>query len=182
MKRTLLLAAALASLGWIATARAADPAPDPRLARAKAAAESLRDQLLATVQGAMSTSGPAASLSVCRLAAPALTTAAERPDLKIGRTASRLRNPDNAPRPWVAPLLQQLEKQAPAERRPLTTTLPDGSLGVVLPIVMGKPCLACHGVDVAADVRAALAVAYPKDAALGFREGDLRGAFWVEAR
>jgi hypothetical protein len=102
--------------------------------------------------------------------------------LTIGRTSARLRNRDNAPRAWVKPLLDDLVKARPEDRGPRTVDLDDGGLGVVLPIATGRPCLQCHGVDVADDVKTAIARRYPRDEATGFREGDLRGVFWVEVR
>jgi hypothetical protein len=59
---------------------------------------------------------------------------------------------------------------------------PAGELGVLMPIRVLPPCLACHGVEDAlqAAVRAALAEGYPEDQATGFADGDLRGWFWVE--
>ncbi|MDT4883752.1 hypothetical protein FQZ97_1198250 [compost metagenome] len=41
-------------------------------------------------------------------------------------------------------------------------------------------CLACHGTQMAPQVRAAIAAHYPDDAATGFAVGDLRGGLWVE--
>ncbi len=158
------------------------PAPDPRFARAKAAAESLRAQLLAAVEAAVDARGVAGAVDVCRTTAPTLTAAAQTATLTIGRTSARLRNGDNAPRAWVQPLLEELVKARPELRGARTTLLPDGALGVVLPIPAGPPCLKCHGVDVAPDVKAAIARHYPNDQATGFREGDLRGVFWVEVR
>jgi hypothetical protein len=158
------------------------PSKDPRVARAQAAAEALRQQLLTAVQGAIAARGVAGAVDVCHATAPALTAAASTPTLTIGRTSARLRNTDNAPRAWVQPLLDDLVKARVDERGPRTVVLDDGALGVVLPIAAGKLCLQCHGVDVAADVKAAIAARYPKDEATGFREGDLRGVFWVEVR
>ncbi len=152
------------------------------MARARAAAESLRGQLLSAVEAAVAARGVAGAVDVCRTAAPALTAVASTPSLTIGRTSVRLRNPANAARPWVQPLLDDLMKARPEERGPRTVVLDGDALGVVLPIATGRPCLQCHGVDVAPDVRAALAKHYPKDQATGFREGDLRGVFWVEVR
>ncbi len=160
----------------------APPAPDPRVARAKAAAESLRAQLLSALESAIAARGVVGAVDVCHSAAPALTAAATTTTLTIGRTSARLRSPDNAPRLWVRPLLDELSKARPEDRGPRTVALDDGALGVVLPIATGRPCLQCHGVDVAPAVKAALAAHYPKDEATGFREGDLRGVFWVEVR
>jgi hypothetical protein len=51
----------------------------------------------------------------------------------------------------------------------------------VRPIVIAKPCLACHGdpAQMAPAVRDLIASRYPADQATGYKEGDLRGAFSV---
>ena len=41
-------------------------------------------------------------------------------------------------------------------------------------------CVACHGTEVAPEVRATILAHYPDDGATGFSLGDLRGALWVE--
>jgi hypothetical protein len=68
----------------------------------------------------------------------------------------------------------------PAEPRLTANT--EGSLGVTLPITLAANCLACHGSPDTIDpvVKAALAAKYPKDQATGFKEGDIRGWFWVK--
>ena len=53
-------------------------------------------------------------------------------------------------------------------------------IGVLRPIGTAPLCLTCHGPALAPEVREALAAKYPKDAARGFREGDLRGLLWAE--
>jgi hypothetical protein len=40
-----------------------------------------------------------------------------------------------------------------------------------------KPCLACHGKEIAPKVAARLAELYPEDAATGYSAGEIRGAF-----
>jgi hypothetical protein len=169
------------------TAPPAPPAPpavpsDPRFVRARTAAEELKRQLTGAVEAAVAAGGAAGAIDVCATTAPTLTAALSGSTLTIGRSSARLRNPANAPRPWVQPLLAELERVPAPQRGPRTVELPDHTLGVVLPIVTGKLCLQCHGTDVAPDVRAALERRYPKDQATGYREGDLRGVFWVEAR
>ncbi len=44
-------------------------------------------------------------------------------------------------------------------------------------IPVGEMCLTCHGTDVRTDVKAEIARLYPEDKALGFKLGELRGAF-----
>jgi hypothetical protein len=54
----------------------------------------------------------------------------------------------------------------------------DGRQRLAAPILVGAPCLACHG-DPASQpeaLRAALRASYPQDAATGYRAGELRGA------
>lgn len=46
-------------------------------------------------------------------------------------------------------------------------------------IPTGGVCLACHGSDIAPEVKAAIAAAYPQDQATGFKMGQLRGAFSI---
>ena len=45
------------------------------------------------------------------------------------------------------------------------------------PIMTQENCLACHGTNVAQDVKAEIARTYIDDKALGFSIGELRGAF-----
>jgi hypothetical protein len=55
-------------------------------------------------------------------------------------------------------------------------------LGALLPIHLKEQCVTCHGPaeSIADDVREKLLELYPHDRAVGFKEGDLRGWFWVE--
>ena len=88
----------------------------------------------------------------------------------------RLRNAKNVPPEWAAQLVE------PQTITPSFVDLPDGHLGAFLPINLKAQCLACHGNEdeIAGDVRSVLAELYPDDRATGFREGELRGWFWVD--
>ncbi|MEN9796632.1 MAG: hypothetical protein RL653_328 [Pseudomonadota bacterium] len=151
-----------------------------QLARAKSAAEGLRDALQGQLAAALASGGPAAAVEVCASVAPGLAKAHSRDGVVVGRTGTRLRNPGNAAPAWARPLLEALGEAPPEARGVRTTKLPGGRLGVVLPISTGKPCLQCHGTEVSEPVREVLGQRYPADAATGYREGELRGAFWVE--
>jgi Protein of unknown function (DUF3365) len=52
----------------------------------------------------------------------------------------------------------------------------------VRPIVEQPQCAACHGPEptIALPVLTAIRNRYPADRAVGFKDGDLRGWFWVE--
>jgi hypothetical protein len=153
------------------------PAQHAQLDRALAA----RDQLAATLMGELKSElevgGPSGAVAVCRDMAPMIAEhVADDHGLAIGRTSHRLRNPDNLAPAWAESAVDDL---ADATRY---FSGPAGELGVLLPIKLGAPCLACHGPAESMDegVRAALAQSYPDDRATDFAEGDLRGWFWVE--
>jgi len=46
-------------------------------------------------------------------------------------------------------------------------------------IPMAANCLQCHGTEISPAVSAKLTELYPQDKAVGYKEGDLRGAFVV---
>ena len=133
--------------------------------------------LLERVTSTVAASGPASAIHVCREAAPEIASStADAHGVHIGRTSWKLRNPENRAPAWAEALLAD----RPEEER--LAVAPDGRLGVTLPIRLAEGCLACHGApeSLAAEVKDALAEAYPHDEATGFRAGDLRGWFWVE--
>lgn len=123
--------------------------------------------------------GPVEAISACRVRAPEIADTLSRDGVRVGRSSQRLRNPANAPPPWVAPILDSYVAD-PAKRAPATVSLPDDRIGYVEPIRLQAACLACHGEVLAPDVAARIHELYPEDRAVGFRVGDLRGVFWIE--
>ena len=57
----------------------------------------------------------------------------------------------------------------------------DGQARFAKAIPMGKPCMTCHGPNVAPEIKSTLAKLYPDDKAIGFEPGQLRGIFSVIA-
>jgi len=45
-----------------------------------------------------------------------------------------------------------------------------------------KPCATCHGTNVDPDLRAEILERYPEDKAVGFKPGEIRGAFTLSRR
>lgn len=153
------------------------PAQQAQEAAASNAREALFNALMARVQEAMEAGGPEGAIDACKVDAPLLTAAAvEDHGIAIGRTSFLLRNPENQPPGWAA--------EAVAARRdtPAYFQAADGRLGVLLPIRLQAQCTVCHGAsgEIPAAVLARIAEAYPKDEAVGFAEGDLRGYFHIE--
>lgn len=146
-------------------------------ARADNARSAMFDALFARLSSAIQAHGAAGAIEVCATEAPRIAaTVAEEHEVRIGRTALRLRNPDNTAPVWADMILPE----DPTE----TVVMKDraGRLGVLTPIHLKTTCLQCHGPreDLAPDVIDELRRRYPLDEATGFAVGDLRGWFWVE--
>ncbi len=157
---------------------ATGPARAAALAAAKKAASNLKGTLLARVKRAMKQGGATGAVQVCSQQALELTAKVARDHgVRLGRTATRLRNPENAPPAWMKPILAK----EGGLKGPQVVELPTG-YGVALPIKTAKACLRCHGDEGSLDpkLRAKLKELYPDDAATGFKQGDLRGWVWVE--
>ena len=123
--------------------------------------------------------GPEQAIRVCRLEAPRIASALSTEDVRVGRTSHKLRNPRNAPKPWMVPLLAEYRAN-PKQAQPRAVALENRRVGYAEPIFVQPPCLTCHGDDIPQPVRERLAELYPEDRATGFRSGDFRGMFWAE--
>ncbi len=159
----------------------ADPAKsggrDKRFAAATRAKDALFEALSGRLMEVLQSEGPVAAINFCSQEASAIAaTVSTEQGVEIGRTSFKLRNPNNAPREWVKPFVEQRVDT------PQHVALENGKLGVVFPIHLNVKCLMCHGGpdEMLDNVKPELARLYPNDQATGFKQGDLRGWFWVE--
>jgi hypothetical protein len=162
---------------------AASPAEDSagtRDASQRVAAQA-KDALFAALSSrlmeVLQSQGPAAAIEVCSQEAVEIAQqVGQEHGVEIGRTSFKLRNPANAPRDWVQPYVEQRIES------PQSLTLENGNHGALFPIRLDVKCLICHGGpdDMLEQVSEELAKRYPNDQATGFKQGDLRGWFWVE--
>ena len=148
------------------------------MARAQENLLPFKQELKAALVGALA-EGAESSIQVCREQAPAIAASVGEAGVTMGRTSHRLRNPDNAPEPWMEPLLAAyLENSEKAE--PQAVDLGGGTFGYVEPIYIESFCLSCHGITIAPEVEARIQELYPQDQARGFRVDDFRGMFWIK--
>ncbi|MCS6987512.1 MAG: DUF3365 domain-containing protein [Sphingomonadaceae bacterium] len=158
----------------------AAPAPPPEaLARSRAAADAFLAELRQALDAALSAGGPAAAVEACAAIAPALAQIhSERSGLAVRRVALRVRNPASVPDAFERQALERLAEapMAPDGRQAEIFAETEGEFRYLRAIPTQGPCLLCHGPAVAPEVRAAIAQHYPHDQAMGFREGELRGA------
>jgi len=162
--------------------REAPAAFSAAIARADAAIKEVKLQHGTHLNREMKNGGAPAAIGVCSQEARAITAKlSEGPDINIGRTSHRLRNPENRPPPWLASFVDDLEGKRASEVDAHVFDL-GNRVGVVRPIPTARICTKCHGnaseLDPAAT--APLREAYPDDRATGFELGDVRGVFWVE--
>ena len=131
--------------------------------------------------------GPAGAIEVCAKEAPQIISRIERErDVSIKRTSLNVRNPQNAPDPKEKELLEKLALSHKAGD-PLptgVTSFPDNQRRFYKTIAVEQVCLKCHGdaTTMSDQVRKAIAVSYPDDKAIGYKEGDFRGIISVTVR
>jgi hypothetical protein len=123
--------------------------------------------------------GPSSAVAACRVEAPKLAEAASTGGVRVGRTSTKLRNPSNAPKPWMVPILERYES-APEEREPTAVPIDAKTVGYVEPIYVQPLCVTCHGQAIDPQLQKTLDDLYPDDQAKGYAPGDLRGVFWAE--
>jgi hypothetical protein len=181
----------LSVLLFSACAKSGVAAPrDEDLQAARAAAQQLGVALKSRLVEAMSSQGPIAAVEVCALEVSQIASGiADATEYEVSRTALRVRNPSNAPDAWER---EQLEKfiaaaDSGADPRMLEAAILAKVDGVTVfrwmkPIIMEAQCAACHGASVAPEIKQKINEYYPDDAATGFREGEIRGAFSVSKR
>lgn len=181
MTRPILLVGVIVVAGCARTPPPSTPSPsDEKVARAaKAALAPFKAALKQALDGALAVS-PDDAVDVCAERAPELARAASHGGVTVGRSAARLRNANNAPRLWLAPLFDELAKAPSGSDASRVVSLPGGGHGYAEAIWTGDKCLMCHGDAIAPALEARLSARYPDDKARGFQKGDLRGVFWAE--
>jgi hypothetical protein len=152
--------------------------PTTELARGAALLAPFKANLQQALRAGLA-EGAVEAVGACRIRAPEIAGNLSRDGVRVGRSSHRLRNPANAPPDWVKPLLDEYAAD-PSDRKPKSQALSEGRVGYVEPIATQPLCLTCHGDGLEPDLAARITSLYPKDEAVGFRAGDLRGVFWAE--
>lgn len=139
-----------------------------------------QQQLMTTIKAAMQAGGPLKAVEVCQLQAPLIASQHSQAPWRVGRTSLQVRNPANAADAWEQQILRQFAQRA-AAGEPLAgmqhSAVVDGEVRVMQAIVVGEPCLACHGKALKPELATLLDQRYPHDQARGYELGALRGAF-----
>jgi len=157
------------------------------VAASRATAKEFMQTLKKELQAGMQEGGPINAVSVCNLTAPGIAnTYSVRNGWEVGRTSLKARNPGNTPDAWERSVLESFEKRKHAGEDPMKMEFyevvkQDGSnkLRYMKAIPTAEVCLACHGEQVDSVTKTRLEMLYPHDQAMGYKTGDIRGAFSI---
>lgn len=155
---------------------------------AKSAVQSLGGTLQGELQKAMKSGGPVNALSVCNTRAPEIAGAVSAEhNLQVSRVSLKNRNPEmGKANTWQVKVLEEFESRKAGGEEAMTLTYSEvvehggqQEFRFMKAIPTAKLCLTCHGTDISPAVQKKLTELYPQDTAVGYKEGDLRGAFVV---
>lgn len=143
------------------------------------------DTLSHALVQAMAAGGPEAAINLCNVKAPEITGLYWTADVKINRTALRVRNAANKPTTAEMEILEKYRQLAEKgdSLKPVLMQTEDGVHHYYKPILLKPMCLSCHGMpdkEIAAATLNAISAKYPLDMATGFTTGSLRGIWHVQ--
>jgi hypothetical protein len=158
-----------------------------RVDASRKVAASFASTLKAELETALAASGPIGSIAICNVAAPRIAKEqSEAHGWHVGRTSLKTRNPANAADPWEQEVLQRFDARRAAGEDPTGieewAVVNAGSERVfryMKAIPTATPCLACHGETIAPELATTIGALYPQDTAVGYRLGQIRGAFSI---
>ena len=159
----------------------------PAVEDSRATVREFMQTLKQELQTGMQAGGPVNAINVCNLSAPGIAnTYSVRKGWIVSRTSLKIRNPDNTPDAWERAVLESFEQRKRAGENPATMEFHEVvktngmlELRYMKAIPTAKLCLACHGEQVDSTVTTRLEKLYPHDKALGYKAGDIRGAFTI---
>ncbi|PIK16412.1 DUF3365 domain-containing protein [Halobacteriovorax sp. JY17] len=122
---------------------------------------------------------PLEAVTICNVKAPEIKKSLSSPNTQFGRVSLKNRNPSNYPKEWMLKYIEEFHNKETKE--PYTVVkLQDGKQGLLKPIITMPLCLKCHGTNIKADLQEKISKLYPKDKAVGYKVGQIRGFFWSE--
>ena len=148
----------------------------------------LATNLKSRLKSVLQSEGPVEAITVCNLEAIEITNEISNSfNGEIGRTSLKLRNPNNRPDEWEYAVLVKFEqlKQSGTPIKELEfyethKTENEKVFRYMKAIPTSAPCLLCHGEVIAPPIDEKLQALYPQDQAMGYKPGDLRGAFVIK--
>jgi hypothetical protein len=141
------------------------------------------DTLRNTLQAAVKDKGFDGAVVFCNVNALAITNTYADQGISIKRTSDKLRNPANLADSMEQRILKYILNQPDISSKTgaLVERDASGRVHYFKPIIMQSMCLNCHGNkdQIQQVTLESIQSRYPADAAIGYREGDVRGLWHV---
>jgi hypothetical protein len=185
-----MLSVAVTLAALVTLARAAEaPTSSREYALARATANEVLAGTRALLEREYAEKGAAGALGACAQVALDEARRHEQKGWRVRRVSTKYRNPADAPDRYEARVLREFAElgargalRPEAEHVEIVVEKGRPTLRYLRPVFIGSPlCLNCHGAvaDLEPAVRDSLRARFPKDRAIGYRMGDLRGAVSV---
>lgn len=125
------------------------------------------------------------AIEYCNVAAYPLTDSiASLYNAQVKRVSDKTRNPSNRPNSTELEVIAAYQNEiANGEKLKPVILEEDGMVYFMAPILIKPMCLNCHGVpekNISKDNLALIREKYPKDMAINYAEGDLRGIWSIQ--
>lgn len=183
---TSLSAMAMSSSDKVASNVELSPeATEANLNEARSLMKAFGGELKPELQKAMKEGGPVHAVGFCHSKAPQIALdLAEKSGWTVTRVSLKPRGAMANPDAWETQVLNNFEKLKaegqPVQKMEFSEVVHVGDeakFRYMKPLPTGEVCLKCHGANVAEPIKAAIAKFYPDDKAMGYKQGDIRGAF-----
>jgi hypothetical protein len=165
----------------------ADDEIKSRAQQSKQAVQEFAGQLKGELKSAMKSKGPIHAVDVCHKKAPEIAQQlSDKYGWEISRTSLKARNAGNQPDGWEKSVLEKFEQRKadgedvkPMAHAEIVEADGTKQFRFMKAIPTGTVCLTCHGENITPELKAKIDELYPQDAATGFKQGDIRGAFSI---
>jgi len=159
-----------------------------RMSQSKAIGKEFITYLKGKLTDAIKKSGPHGAIEVCKTASPEAEKSFKEKDtdiISLRRISLKPRNvKDHTPTPnekdWLVNIENNIKKNIKPEAGLIEST---NKTTILLPIIIkDNKCLICHGNpdNFGEELKNSLKKNYPKDQAINYKKGDLRGALVID--
>ena len=151
--------------------------------KASIALQPLKLELMGGLDRQLEQAGPIQAVEYCKHRAQPITKKFQGRMIEVGRTSLRVRNPLNAPEPWMDEILHSYDSSTiDSPSPPRVVELEANLVAYVEPIYVKNMCLDCHGSYINKSVQSKLDEKYLQDQAINYSEGEFRGLWWVKIK
>lgn len=149
--------------------------------QARGLVKSFAGQLKPSLKKAIAEGGLSNAVEVCSTKAPAIAAdISQESGWQLKRVSLKPRNSESAiADDWEQKILKEFDQQAAEDAAAVLekSTVSGGEFRFMKAQKVQGLCLACHGSNISAEAKEALAKHYPGDTATGYSLGQVRGAF-----